>query len=884
MKRIVSSIAAVAVGLWLTAASALGLGEIEVRSHLNQRFDAVIPLTSVGAEEAADLRVSLASAEDFTRAGLQRSDYLSSLHFSVRTEGTPRIEISSEKLEREPYLQLLLEIRGGGNRILRQYTVLLDPQGMASSNPPATLASRPAPVQGVSSEPTQSIFVEVDHPTPPPDEQRVAPRAEPVKSTIKQESPEAAAAPASASSTPPAPVSGELYGPVKPGETLWSIATRVRGDHTDVSMDQVLLSLYDSNPRAFDGGINGLNRGAMLSIPAIADMRALAAADAHREVARLRGLPASSIAPAAPSRARKPVIEPARITPPPPPATTAAQAIHAQPAAPVADAKPTAAGAATMASAPAASTIIDKTVGADGAEVSTLAPVDAGQEASAGNAASESGTATDAATTESTPADGEASAPQVIVPPVEPAPPVKTKKTESLLQALLIPLILGLLLLFFLGWLFARWRARRVAVAVPPSAPPVRTRMPLSTPSASEAAIAGAAAAAATTQKLTPQEELDRLQASISGRTQDVDTQKFQTQQLGVDSATTTEVAAAAAATELPPVDFDLTGQFATQTVQIDLDANDPVSEADFHLAYGLYDEAALLLRQAAEKEPQRTDIGIKLAETYFAAGKTAEFAQTAAELKPKLSAAEWQKLAIMGQQLDPNSTAFSDTESAPLQADLDPGFDLDATSSSTASAADNDALDFNFDSESAAEPAREEVASPLKLQADNGLDFKLDDLELPSLDVDKHDASAAPSVADGNALDFDLGGFDAAAVPAAASEPSAVAAEPAAHDASSTLDFDLGEFDVGTVASDAPAPLASEPAAEAPIEEFDFGTVSTEAGELAGDEAATKLDLARAYLEMGDSEMARGLLDEVLEQGNAQQKQDAKSLIDRLA
>src|SRR3546814_10455796 len=115
--------------------------------------------------------------------------------------------------------------------------------------------------------------------------------------------------------------------------------------------------------------------------------------------------------------------------------------------------------------------------------------------------------------------------------------------------------------------------------------------MPLSTPSASEAAIAGAAAvAAATTQKLTPQEELDRLQASISGRTQDVDTQQLQTQQLGVDAPRTIETASSDA--DLTPVDFDLTGQFAAQTVQIDLDANDPVSEADFHLAYGLYDEA----------------------------------------------------------------------------------------------------------------------------------------------------------------------------------------------------------------------------------------------------------------------------------------------------
>src|SRR3546814_10113519 len=124
-----------------------------------------------------------------------RTDYLSSLRFTVRNDGTPRIEISSDKLEREPYLQLLLEVHAGGSRILRQYTVLLDPPGMAPAKPaavapvpiapsaeePATTAPISAPAPRVSSAPAQSIFVEVDHPTPPPDERPLAPRSEPVK-------------------------------------------------------------------------------------------------------------------------------------------------------------------------------------------------------------------------------------------------------------------------------------------------------------------------------------------------------------------------------------------------------------------------------------------------------------------------------------------------------------------------------------------------------------------------------------------------------------------------------------------------------------------------------------------------------------------------------
>src|SRR3546814_5645340 len=115
--------------------------------------------------------------------------------------------ISSDKLEREPYLQLLLEVHAGGSRILRQYTVLLDPPGMAPAKPaavapvpiapsaaePATPAPISAPAPRVSSEPAQSIFVEVDHPTPPPDERPIAPRSEPVKPGGKTQQPTSAA-------------------------------------------------------------------------------------------------------------------------------------------------------------------------------------------------------------------------------------------------------------------------------------------------------------------------------------------------------------------------------------------------------------------------------------------------------------------------------------------------------------------------------------------------------------------------------------------------------------------------------------------------------------------------------------------------------------------
>ncbi|NGY06213.1 FimV/HubP family polar landmark protein [Solimonas terrae] len=880
MKRIVSSVAAVAAGLWLSSASALGLGEIQVRSHLNERFDAVIPLTSVSADAAADLRVGLASAEDFASAGLDRADYLSSLQFSINTDGAPRIEVSSDKIEREPFVQMLLEVHGGGNRILRQYTVLLDPPGLAKAAPAAPQPT-PAPVAiGQAADSGQPVFEEVQHPVPPPDERPLAPRSEPVKPAAKSTKPAAAASPATtaapaADGSAVAPTNGELYGPVKPAETLWSIATRVRGS-SDVSMDQALLALYNSNPRAFDGGINGLNRGAMLRIPTVDDMRALNAVDAHREIARLRGLPQTAATSSAPHR-QKPVIEPTRITPPPPPPASTINSSSGKKADAGAAVTPSPAAAApASASEAAASTSSTSEVGS----AATPAEPTAASEPASSEPNADSNAAVATAAPAAQAADGgETAAPTPVEEAPAAAPPPAPKKRPAdggLLETLLIPLIVGLLILFVIAYLFSRWRARRAPPAPAPAATP--KRMPLSTPTpvapAAPAAKAAAAAAAASTQKLTPQEELDRLQASLSEATRDdIPTQQLQTQQLSADEAEQTQAVAA----ELPPVDFDLTGQFATQTVQIDLDANDPVSEADFHLAYGLYDEAALLLRQAAEKDPSRTDIGIKLAETYFAAGKTSEFEQTAAALKPKLAGAEWQKLAIMGQQLDPESTLFKDAPQGSLSTDLDPGFDSHATAP-----ADDMALDFSFDAEPAKAP--EAAAPAMAMTADNGLDFKLDDLELPSLDLGKGEVpAAAPSatVADDNALEFDLGGFDMPAETAAGTPAAKVAGE---HEASSSLDFDLGDFDASPATPQKPAPSAAAPSAEATIEEFDFDTVSTDAADIAGDEASTKLDLARAYVEMGDHEMARSLLDEVLTQGNAQQKQDARALVERLA
>jgi pilus assembly protein FimV len=324
------------------------------------------------------------------------------------------------------------------------------------------------------------------------------------------------------------------------------------------------------------------------------------------------------------------------------------------------------------------------------------------------------------------------------------------------------------------------------------------------------------------------------------------------------------EPVSAATAKLAEKVDFDVTGQFESDTVSINLDTNDPVAEADFHLAYGLYDEAALLLQQAAEKDPGNTAVRVKLAEVYFAAGKPAEFEQTAEPLKNELPAAEWQKLAILGQQICPESPVFQDAG----------GGDLGG------------AVDLNFDEPAPAAPAASPVPAPARdAGGDAGggvLDFKLEDFELPSQPepaaTDKPASTPGSSV-----LEFNLdvpeikAGIGASPEPEPKAQQSPEPEEP-------KLELDLGAFDLGSPDLPPPPPAKPKPAAgdgEMKLEDFDVAADSAAIG--ADDAAGTKLDLARAYLDMGDKDMTKSLLEEVLVQGNAQQKQEAQALMGRL-
>jgi pilus assembly protein FimV len=95
----------------------------------------------------------------------------------------------------------------------------------------------------------------------------------------------------------------------------------------------------------------------------------------------------------------------------------------------------------------------------------------------------------------------------------------------------------------------------------------------------------------------------------------------------------------------------------------INLDQGDPLAEADFHMAYGLYDQAADLIRIAISREPARRDLKLKLLEVFFVWGNKEQFLLTARELaesRAEASPGEWEKILIMGKQLAPEDPLFS--------------------------------------------------------------------------------------------------------------------------------------------------------------------------------------------------------------------------------
>ncbi|MDX1597501.1 MAG: FimV/HubP family polar landmark protein [Marinobacter sp.] len=243
---------ALAGGLGSGVAQALGLGEIELQSYLNEPLEADINLRKSQGIDPDDVFVNIASENDYQRVGIDRNYFLTKLQFEITTssDGSLIVNVSSREPLREPYLNFLLEVTWPSGRLMREYSVLVDPPVYAEES--GIQEQVTAPSTGQISAPESST--------------RTAPR------TDRRAAPQTTGSP-------------RTFGPTGSSDTLWKIAQSVRPNDS-VSMQQVMLAIQDLNPNAFMGdNINRLKRGEVLRIPDLEQIQRRSRSEANRLVA-----------------------------------------------------------------------------------------------------------------------------------------------------------------------------------------------------------------------------------------------------------------------------------------------------------------------------------------------------------------------------------------------------------------------------------------------------------------------------------------------------------------------------------------------------------------------------------------------------------------------
>lgn len=260
--------------------SALGLGEATVRSSLNQPLNAEIELVNVAELTEQEIITALASREEFLRADVERVYFLSDLRFKVERSqrGNAIIRVTSSRPVREPFLNFLVEVTWPTGRLLREYALLIDPPTFSQERTPSVSASSSA------------------------------------AATSSAPAPRAAATQGGGSRVPDAATPARTggvgeYGPTGRNDTLWSIAMQTRPDPS-ITPQQMMLAIQRLNPEAFiDGNINRLKAGQVLRIPNTDEARVVDSRRAVADVSAQNRAFASDQAPVARVDARRDIAD-----------------------------------------------------------------------------------------------------------------------------------------------------------------------------------------------------------------------------------------------------------------------------------------------------------------------------------------------------------------------------------------------------------------------------------------------------------------------------------------------------------------------------------------------------------------------------------------------
>jgi pilus assembly protein FimV len=450
-----------------------------------------------------------------------------------------------------------------------------------------------------------------------------------------------------------ATLSGDSYEVLR-NESLWKIASRLRPGAPQ-TINQTMIALYRANPSAFAGNINRLRAGAVLRIPQAEEFDAVDMRGATAEVTRQFNEwrpETAAIADEAHLRLVTPT-EPA--VPIESAATTKSKAAERAATEKVAadkaktqEAERVAAATKQRESDAEAKRLLDL-------KNAELARMQADREKRAAAEAEAAKAAPAGKAAEATPP-----AEEVVPAPEEPAQPVtQTKPTsvEAKPPVVVEPsfmdklnenrayLLIGLALLLVIGGGIVYSRRRQ----------PANRSLHFPIPSASE-------------PTLTPADfDAAMVDAPVAGRGRaQTESYDFDSGSRGPESLPEAEGTKPLHTGAPPEFASSKPARSADDTMSsetaVHLDQQDAVAEADFHMAYGLYDQAADLVKIAIGREPKRRDLKLKLLEIYFVWGNKELFVESARDLHDSRSqspAGEWDKILIMGKQIAPEDALF---------------------------------------------------------------------------------------------------------------------------------------------------------------------------------------------------------------------------------
>ena len=790
--------------------------------------------------------------------------------------GSPYLKVTSIGPINEPFIDALIEVTWPAGRLQREYPILLDPPGYAQGKvtaPAVTAAPVPAPAAPVKATETPPAA----EPAAPPSTPAMAAPANPPTTGGG-----AAGGPSASAEMPAGASASDTYGPIEKGETLSKIAGQVKP--ADVSLEQMLVALYRENKGAFSGdNMNRLKTGQILKIPSAEDVGQITQKDARAEIhtqvqdwnsyrEQLAGGVAASPSrgeSSAPSNTAAGRVTSAAVAPPPSPSSGPADTLRLS-RTESASGKG-AAGKAGNVSQERLNALQEELTSKNkalqesqsrvadlekqirdmqrlldlrgsaaatkpGTQVAVVPPPrrdearrDQARRAAEGRRGQQSRHPGGACpgyfqAGGRGPVSPEPTKPAEAIKPAEtPAPAETTKPAEP----------------------------PKVAEATPPKPEPAKAAPPKTPPKKvvvqekgfvdqlmdNPAYLAGGVGAIA----------LLAIAGFIVARRRrssanDMGANSQMTSAFPSDlkpGANTSKPAAGLVDTGNSSflTDFDKTGPGT-----IDTDEVDPVAEAEVYIAYGRDAQAEEILKEAMARDKGRHEIALKLLEIYHARKSATAFETVAKELRNTVGEGSplWQKAAAMGAQIDPSNplygsaaggatatyTAMSPTAAAPApRPDLD--FDIEGGSGGGRAAAPAPApsFDLDLDSQRHAAPASHAEAPA----ASSGLDFDLAPTggARPAMDM----PAEAPVKEDKPAFDFDLSGLDTKS--------------------SSGSGMDLADINLEATASGA-----------------------------GGEAVGTKLELAKAYLEIGDKDGAREILHEVAKEGSSAQKEEAKKLI----